>query len=84
MPKPLEKVFVKPAIAGQLVRKGLGQPYLDQDGEEVELTAYWHRRLRMLDVVECKKSRSKKSKPMEPEHDGFHTKTSSKKGEDPK
>ena len=50
MSKPLPKAFVKPA-PGCLVRKGLGQPFLKPEGEEVELTTYWLRRINMVDVV---------------------------------
>ena len=50
--KPLPRAFVKPS-PGCLVRKGLGQPFLKEEGEEVELTIYWLRRIRMKDVVRC-------------------------------
>lgn len=49
MQKP-DTVFVKPS-PGCKVRKGLGQPFLEDAGEHVERTIYWRRRIRQGDVV---------------------------------
>lgn len=43
-------VFIKPTSAALKVPKPAGD-YLAVDGEEVELTTYWRRRLRDGDVV---------------------------------
>lgn len=51
MAKELEKVFVKPAIEGQIVRDERSRKPLEQGGEWKPLTNYWVRRLRMKDVV---------------------------------
>ena len=46
----LKTVFVKPS-PGCMVRKGVGQPFLSDEGESVPLDIYWKRRIRMEDVV---------------------------------
>lgn len=46
----MENVFVKPAVAGAMVRDpDTGKP-LDASGEWKELSPYWARRIRDLDV----------------------------------
>jgi hypothetical protein len=58
MTKRLETAFVKPCPGG-LVRKGLGQPFLKESGEDVPLDPYWLRRLRMGDVVRAEQTKAK-------------------------
>lgn len=55
MPKELKQIFVKPAVAGQVIRdEHKRRPYaIDPDGELVPRTTYWIRKIRMGDVVEC-------------------------------
>ena len=59
MNKRLQHSYVKPVpvdigdgkIVPGLVRMGLGERFLKQEGESVPLTTYWLRRIRMKDVI---------------------------------
>lgn len=48
----METRTLKPAVPGSVVRMPVTAYALPEDGAEVEMNTYWHRRLRDGDVVE--------------------------------
>jgi Protein of unknown function (DUF2635) len=60
----METRVLKPAPGLQVRSPGTGR-VLPADGEEVEMSSYWHRRLRDGDVVEVAASRPRASKSVE-------------------
>ncbi len=52
----MKRAFLQPAQGGLVRHPGSRRP-LEAEGEEVELTSYWRRRLRRGDVVQIGEAR---------------------------
>lgn len=51
----MKRIFIKPRIAGTIVRNPLTKIPLKDEGQEVTESTYWRRRLFDGDVVKTKK-----------------------------
>jgi len=64
-------MFLKPKVAGQIVRHPDTKRLLKQEGEEVKKSTYWLRRLNEGSVIEVKKAEVKtKITEAKPKKDG--------------
>ncbi len=58
----MSKIKLKPSKKGLKVTNPKHGRFLREEGEEVNLTIYWRRRLKCGDVVEVKEEKKKPSK----------------------
>ena len=77
-PVSFKQVFVKPAAGCKVHYEPPMRGFLKEEGESVSLTPYWRRRIKMVDVVKCKKRSTKSDAPPRTDADA------SKKGKDSK